>query len=115
MAANKSYIVPPVDIYQTDDDVILMADMPGIDKDDLSVQISEGALTIEGNIPPVELKGQKYIHRERRHGCYYLAYTLGDVIDPNKTHAKVKDGVLTLTLGKRDKAKPREIKIETVE
>ena len=115
MAEKKTYIVPPVDIYETEDSVVLMADMPGLNKEDLSIQISEGELTIEGDIPPVELNNQKYVHRERRQGAYYLAYTLGDMIDPNQAHARMKDGVLTLTLGKREQAKPREIKIETVE
>lgn len=116
MAEKKTYVVPPVDIYQTDEEVVLVADMPGVSKDDLNIQIAEGELTIEADIPPVELgEKQRYVHQERRHGSYYLAYTLSDVIDPTKARAKVKDGVLTLTLGKRERAKPREIKIESVE
>ena len=115
MATRKSYVVPPVDIHQTDEAVVLVADMPGIAKDDLNIHISEGELSIEGDIPPVELQGQKFVHRERRQGSYYLAYTLGDMIDPGKAKAKVNDGVLTLTLGKKDRAKPREIKIESIE
>jgi len=111
----ERYITPPVDIYETKEDVQLIADLPGVSKEELDIKISEGELTVEASAPAVETNGQKYLHRERPWGNYYLAFTLSKMIDQEKANAKVENGVLTLTLPKHERAKPREIPIETVE
>ncbi len=111
----RRYITPPVDIYETKEDVLLIADLPGVPKENLDIKITEGELTVEVNAPVAEENGKKYLHRERLWGSYYLAFTLSKVIDQEKVNAKIEDGVLTLTLPKHECAKPREIPIETVE
>jgi len=111
----KRYIMPPVDICETKEDVSLIADLPGVSKENLEIKITEGELTIEANAPVAEENGKKYLHRERTWGSYYLAFTLSKIIDQEKVNAKIENGVLTLTLPKHERTKPREIQIETVE
>lgn len=110
----RRYITPPVDIYETKEDVLLIADLPGVAKESLDIKITEGELTIEADAPVAEENSKKYLHRERPWGSYYLAFTLSERIDQEKANAKVENGILTLTLPKHERAKPREIPIETV-
>jgi HSP20 family protein len=105
-------IVPPVDIYETSNDVILVADVPGVTKENLQLDIEKDGLTIRGTFEEQDAVGQKLID-ECIYGEYYRTFTLGDVIDQEKIAAKLDNGVLTLTLPKHEKVKPRKIAIET--
>lgn len=105
-------IVPPVDIYETSSDVTLVADVPGLTKDKLHIDIEEDELTIKGALEEPESAGKKLIN-ECIYGEYYRAFTLGDIIDRGKIAAKLDNGVLILTLPKVEKVKPRKIAIET--
>lgn len=104
-------IVPPVDIYETSNGVTLVADVPGLTKDNLQLDIDDNELTIKGTFEEPEDAGEKLIN-ECIYGEYYRAFTLGDVIDREKIAAKLDNGVLTLTLPKIERAKPRKIAIE---
>ena len=105
-------IVPPVDIYETDGEVILLADIPGVAKNDLQLDVEEDELTIRGAFGERNGGGEKLID-ECVHGEYKRTFTLGDTIDREKIAAKFEDGTLTLTLPKHEKVKPRKIAIET--
>ena len=105
-------IVPPVDIYETDGDVILVADVPGVTKKNLQLDIDEDELTIRGAFEEQNGDGEKLID-ECIYGEYRRTFTLGDTIDREKIAARLEDGVLTLTLPKHEKIKPRKIAIET--
>ena len=105
-------ITPPVDIYETETDVVLVADVPGVTKKSLELDIDDDELTIRGTFPEYDRGGEKLIG-EYLYGEYRRAFTLGDTIDREKIAAKLENGVLTLTLPKHEKVKPRKITIET--
>ena len=109
---NLRRIVPPVDIYETENDIVLVADLPGVSKDSLKLDTESDELTITGVFKGQDTDGQKLID-ECVYGEYSRTFTLGDTIDREKIKAKLEDGVLTLTLPKHEKVKPRKIAIET--
>lgn len=112
LTENARRIVPPVDIYETDNDVILVADVPGVTKETLSLNIEQDELTIRGTFEKKDNGGDKLID-ECIYGEYHRTFTLGDLIDQGKIAAKLENGVLTLTLPKHERVKPRKIEIET--
>jgi HSP20 family protein len=109
---NLRQIVPPVDIYETENDIFLVADVPGVSKDTLQLDVDNDELTIKGVFKRQDTDGQRLIN-ECVYGEYSRTFTLGDTIDREKIGAKLEDGVLTLTLPKHEKVKPRKITIET--
>lgn len=111
-AENLRRLAPRVDIYETPDSVVLLADMPGVTKEDLQLDINEDELAIRGAFEEQNSDGEKLI-AERVYGEYYRSFTLGDTINREKIIAKLDNGVLTLTLPKQEKVKPRKISIET--
>ena len=106
-------LLPPlVDIYESNDDFILVANMPGVKKDGIEVKLAEGNLTIYGRVEREEVASESFVLREINEGNYYRVFRVSDSIDVNKIKAKIEDGVLTLTLPKHERVKPREIPIE---
>ena len=106
------HIIPPVDIYETENDVVLVADVPGVEKKSLQLDTDNDELTIRGIFQPKNGDGKKLVD-EFAYGEYNRTFTLGDTIDREKITAKLENGVLTLTLPKHEKVKPRKITIET--
>ncbi|NKB64415.1 MAG: Hsp20 family protein [Gammaproteobacteria bacterium] len=105
---------PKIDIVETDKGFELMADLPGVKEEEISVNVKEGVLIIEANPEdkPVEEGEQKsVIARERKTGKYYRALKLGAIIDESSIRAEYVNGVLTLTLPKSAKAEPQKIAI----
>ena len=109
-AKDVRQIVPPVDIYETPDDVVLVADMPGVTKDNLRLDIDKDELTIKGASEEQNNGGEKLID-ECIYGEYKRTFALSDTIDREKITAKLDDGVLILTLPKQERVKPRKIAI----
>ncbi len=107
------YFTPAVDIFETDEAITLMADLPGVKSDDLSIDLNDDVLTLAGVIAPFEEKDEEDVLIEYEVGRYYRQFTLSDIIDQNSIEAKLNDGVLHLTLPKAEKAKPRKIEIKT--
>jgi HSP20 family protein len=112
LAEETRRITPPVDIYETENDVILVADIPGVGKENLTLDTDDDELTISGTFAEKERSGERLID-ECAYGEYRRTFTLGDTIDREKIAAKLEDGVLTLTLPKHEKTKPRKIEIST--
>ncbi len=104
-------IVPPVDIYETDNDVILVADVPGVTKKGLKLDIDKDELTISGTFAEHNGDGKRLVD-ELVYGEYRRTFTLGDTVDREKIAARLEDGILTLTLPKIERVKPRKIAIE---
>lgn len=100
---------PRVDIWENEKELTLVADIPGVESDDLEIDIRDNTLTIMGKVKPEQ--DRRYILKEFGVGNYYRQFTLSEVIDQEKIAAGVKNGVLTLTLPKVEKAKPRKIQI----
>jgi len=104
------HFIPQVDIYEDKKVITLQADMPGVDKDGVSIDLKEDQLTIDGKIALAEEK-ETLLHKEYEMGNYFRQFTLSDMIDREKITAKMADGVLTLTLPKAEKAVPKKITV----
>ena len=103
---------PPVDIYETDQDLVLKAELPGVDPKDVEVRVEDNTLYLKGqrNIQK-EVKEENYHRVERSYGTFSRTFALPSSIDADKVTAEYKDGVLTLRMSKREEAKPKTIKI----
>lgn len=103
---------PSVDIYETEHSVILKAELPGIDPKDVDARIEDGTLYLRGERKQEsEVKEENYHRTERSYGSFLRTFTLPKSVDTENVKADYKDGVLTLTLAKREEAKPKTIKI----
>ncbi|MFO7785112.1 MAG: Hsp20/alpha crystallin family protein [Thermodesulfobacteriota bacterium] len=103
---------PAVDIFETDKALTLVADMPGVKTEDLSIDLHENILSFTGDVIAPEKEGELDVYREYRTGRYVREFTLGELIDQDKIDAELKDGVLRLTLPKVEEAKPRKITVK---
>jgi HSP20 family protein len=103
---------PLVDIFETDREITLLADMPGVKAKDLSIDLREDILTLTGTVDGPEGKGEVDLIREYRTGKYYRQFTLSEVVDQAKIEAQLKEGVLRLKLPKVERAKPRRIQVK---
>jgi len=103
---------PQVDIFETDKEITLLADIPGVKSDKLNIDLRDNILTITGDVEPVEASREEDVLIEYETGRFYRQFTLSEVIDQNKIDAKLGDGVLRLTLPKVEKAAPRRIAIK---
>jgi HSP20 family protein len=102
---------PNVDIFETDQQITLMADLPGVTPENLKIDLRDDILTISGDVKPFEGPNEKDLMIEYEVGQYYRQFTLSEVIDQNRIEAQLKDGVLRLSLLKVEKATPRKIKV----
>lgn len=101
----------PIDIYQTDKDVVVKATLPGVDAEDVEISISGDILTIKGeHSEEEEINEGDYIHREHRYGTFSRSLTLPASVNSDMADATFDKGVLTLTLPKKEEAKPKKIK-----
>ena len=104
---------PAVDIFETDKEITLLADMPGVRVDDLSIDLRDNTLTLSGEIAPFENADEEDILVEYEIGKYYRQFTLGELINQENIDAKLNDGVLRLSLPKVEKATPKQIAVKT--
>jgi len=103
--------VPPADIHETDNDLIVTTDLPGIDPKNVDVRVENNVLSITGE-RPFEADENENIHRvERMYGGFARSFTLSTPVDADKIHATYKDGVLRISLPKAEQAKPKRIQI----
>lgn len=107
----ERYAVPPVDIYENEDALTVLADLPGVTSGGLSIDVENGILTIEGKAE--RTAGEDPLRREFELTSFYRQFRISEKIDTGKISAALKDGVLTLTLPKVEKARPRKIPIES--
>jgi len=104
---------PRVDVEETENAVLLHADMPGIDKSNLKVQLENNTLIIRGERKyEKEDKSDKHFRSERAFGTFQRTFSLSDRIKAAEIKADYKDGVLTVTLPKAEEVKPKEIEIK---
>ncbi len=104
---------PEVDIFETEKDITLLADMPGTKAEDLYIDLRDNTLTLSADIAPVENSSEEDIMIEYETGRYYRQFTLSEVIDQGKIDAQLKDGVLKLLLPKVEKATPKKIAVKS--
>jgi len=104
---------PSVDIFETDRELTLLADLPGVTAENLTIDLRENTLTLTGEVEPFERANEEDILIEYEIGKYYRQFSLSNVIDQSKINANLTDGVLRLTLPKVEEAKPRKIEVRT--
>ncbi len=108
---NVPIFVPAVDIYEKENALVLLADMPGVAMENVEIDLNNDQLTIRGMVTLEEPKGTALL-KEYSVGDYYRQFTLSNVIDQGKIEATMKDGVLKLLLPKAEAARPRKITVQ---
>lgn len=104
---------PAVDILETENELVLKADIPDVDQKDIHVELENGTLTLKGQRKFESDKKEKGYHRiERSYGSFARYFSVPNTVDPEKIAAEYKNGVLTVTLPKKEIAKPRNVKID---
>jgi HSP20 family protein len=104
--------VPSCDIYETENEIVVKAELPGAKKEDVKVNIENNVLTLNGERRfEEETKKENYVRVEREYGQFLRSFTLPMTIDATKVMADFKDGLLTITLPKLEEAKPKQIEI----
>ena len=107
--------VPPVDIQETENELVVKADVPDVEMKDIDVRLENGTLSIRGERKFESKKGEGGWHRvERSYGTFERAFSIPETVNAEAVKADYKNGVLTVTLPKKEIAKPRQIKVGVV-
>ena len=107
----EEYVAPQVNIFETKDGYVLEAEMPGVNREGLEITLEDNEITIVGHLTTEAGSGQP-LFRERHAADYRRAFELDPAIDASKISARMEQGVLTLTLPKSEKVKPRKIRVD---
>ncbi len=105
-------MAPALDMVENTDDFVVTVDLPGVSQDDVDLSVADNVLTIKG-----EKKGgneseeRNYFRKETWEGSFQRTVSLPQGVDPDNVHAEMKDGILTITLPKREESKPRKISV----
>jgi len=108
----RKVYIPRVDIYETKDAIVLVADMPGVDEKTVDITLENRVLTVRGTTETEAFKGHTVAYAEYDTGDYERSFTISDEVDHDRIEAKVSNGVLRLTLPKAEHAKVRKIAIK---
>jgi len=104
---------PPVDVFETNESIVLKADLPEVSKEDVDISVQGNVLTIRGERKrEEEVKEKDFYRMERSHGVFTRSFTLPGTVDPEKIEAGFSSGVLTVTLPKREESKPKQIRVK---
>jgi len=104
--------IPTADIYEDEDELTLILEMPGVDKGNVEVSVEGGVLRVGGRLDFSKYQGLQPLYTEYNIGHYSRSFTLSNQIDQDKIAAEMKDGVLSLKLPKVEQAKPRTIQVK---
>ncbi len=103
---------PAVDIFETEHELVVKADLPDMNEKDLDVRVENNILTIRGERKfEQEVKEDNYLRVERAYGSFSRSFTLGNTVDTDNIKAEYTNGVLTVRLAKREEAKPKQVKV----
>ena len=104
---------PPVDIFETGDGIVLKVELPGIGKDDVSVEIKDNVLTLKGErLLDPQIKDEHYYRKERAFGKFQRSFSLQEAIQPERIKATFKDGVLTIEIPRPEEEKPKQVTVK---
>ena len=106
---------PAVTVYETADEYVFQAELPGWSREQISINYENQTLTLSGERPVPEQEGREYHRVEGLYGRFTRSFTLPGVVDFSRVVAELKDGVLAIHLPKREEAKPRQIEVKTVQ
>jgi HSP20 family protein len=104
---------PATDIFENEQSITVLADMPGVKAQDLNIDLRENVLTLTGRVARPEGQNESDVLREYQAGTFFRQFTVSETIDQANIDAKLADGVLRLELPKLEKAKPRQITVRT--
>jgi HSP20 family molecular chaperone IbpA len=104
---------PSVDIFENDNSIMVLADMPGVKAEDLSIDLRESVLTLTGRVIAPDSSKESDVLREYQSGTFFRQFTLSEAIDQAKIDARLTDGVLALELPKVERARPRQITVRS--
>lgn len=110
---NIPYFSPAVDIYETETELTLVADMPGVNSSGVEIDLKDNVLTLQGHSAQTTPEGMTPVYREYREGGYYRQFILSEIVDQEKISAQMSAGVLRVTLPKVSRAKPRKIEVRS--
>ena len=103
--------MPNADIFETEDALTLVLEMPGVDRDNIGISVENSVLTVEGKINLGKYEGLQPVYGEYNVGPYRRSFRISSRIDQDKINAEMRDGVITLVLPKAEEAKPRRIEV----
>ena len=106
-------LIPPIDIYEGPDGLVLEADLPGVPEQNLTIQLTDNVLNLRGRVVTTTPTGGKAIHEEYRPGDFVRSFILSDEVDRNRVAASLKNGVLRISLPKAERVRTRKIEIKT--
>ena len=110
---STSVWTPPVDVFETPESIVLKADLPDVNKDEVDVSIENNTLTLKGERKlEKETKEKNFYRMERSYGTFSRSFTLPPNVAADRVEASFENGVLTLTLPKREESKPKQIKVK---
>jgi HSP20 family molecular chaperone IbpA len=104
-------MAPPVNVFEDPQGITLEADMPGVSRDRLTIQVDKDTLLVEGEAHIQMPEGMEALYADVRHTRYRRTFTLSSELDIDRIDAGLKDGVLTLRIPKREQARPRKIEV----
>ena len=104
---------PATDIFESENAITVLADMPGVRAQDLKIDLRDNVLTLTGRVSAAENGKETLVAREYRPGTFFRQFTLSESVDQSKIDAKLADGVLRLELPKVERAKPRQITVNS--
>ena len=103
--------LPPTDIFESDGVLTIIMEMPGVDREDVDVNVENGVLRVEGRLDFSKYEGMQPVYTEYNIGHYRRSFSLSSKVDQDRISAQMQDGVLTLLLPKAEEAKPRRISV----
>lgn len=109
--SGRTYL-PAVDIFETKDELVLLADLPGVKLENLDIHFERNELRLVGKVEPCACEGKELLLCEYGKGDFVRSFQIGETVDANRISAELKDGVLTLHLPKVEAIKPRKISIK---
>jgi len=112
-AEDRPVFTPYVDIYEDEEGLTLVADLPGVPPDGVDVHVEKETLMIKGRVPEQKLEQGQIVYSEYQSGDYERAFTISHAVDASKIEAAMKDGVLTVRLPKAEQAKERKIPVRS--
>ncbi len=107
--------LPTADIFETEEALAVVLEMPGVDRNNIDVNVDNGVLTIEGRIDFNKYEGLQPVYSEYNIGPFRRSFRISSQVAQDKIKAEMRDGVITLTLPKAEEAKPRRIEVRTGE
>lgn len=109
---DRNFVVPPVDVFENDDAITLLADLPGVARDALDIRVEGDSLLLEATAAAQGPGDMELVYGEARNPAYRRQFTLSRELDAARIEAQLRDGVLRLTIPKADEARPRRIQVQ---